>query len=87
MSDIPCNRFTFDRFESRDPSNGWVTWLLWDHSFGCFRRLRFSTRHRTWWVADVTVLQSFELCEAMKNALPPEEIARATALSMTWEQK
>lgn len=85
-ADIPCNRFTFERFESRDPSNGWVTWLFWDHSTGNYKRLRFSTRHRRWWVAELSVLQSFQICEAMKSQLPPEEIAKATALSLTGGQ-
>lgn len=79
------DRFTFVRFLGAD-LQGYLTWTFSDSKTRLPATLRFQPNRKAFWAwthEDYGSTASSEITDALKNALPPEELARATALSLT----
>lgn len=85
MSDIPCNRFTFQRGPYCLLSER-LKWIFWDHKYGYEADLYYDIKPRKFRSQCFVGTNDPAVTEALRNALPPEELARATALSITGGQ-
>lgn len=80
--EIPCNRFTYER-GAYLPLSKQMDWEFWDHANGCKAVLRFRMKDRTYQSHVWGTLGDPMVTDTLVKLLPPEEVAKATAIAIT----